>query len=134
MDTGLYDFYLIIIGWFVICIALFKRELLVQKESFEIILIICILLFLVGLVLHFTRIGRTSALGALLTPLLTLAQYRLFRRIFVKRVNREPKDTFHDWRGGLFWDRLFNILYFTSASLLLMIMIFASQKFADAGW
>ncbi|MDT5121630.1 MAG: hypothetical protein QOC96_1112 [Acidobacteriota bacterium] len=39
-----------------------------------------------------------------------------------------------DWGKGLFWDRVFNIVYFVSASLLLMLMMFASQELAEAGW
>ena len=134
MDTGIYDFCLICVGALVIIVALFKREILIQEENFEIILILCVLLFVAGLVLHFANIGRTHPVGALLTPLLTLGQYRLFRRIFVKQFQREPRDTSINWGKGIFWDRLFNLAYFIPATWLLMILLFASQRLAEAGW
>src|SRR5262245_33617477 len=106
----------IVVGGFVIFTALMKRELLTQKESFKIILLLSIILFLVGLVdvtLYLVERERYFVSGFLFCPLITLAQYRLSRRMFFKYVGREPKDTAFIWSGNdLGKDRLFNVLYF----------------------
>lgn len=78
------------IGGFVLVIALFKRELLIEGESFLFILIISIVLFLAGLVLHFTEAGRYSMSGALVNPIVSLGLFHLCRKIFLKRQKREP--------------------------------------------
>jgi hypothetical protein len=50
-------------------------------------------------------------------------QYRLSRRVFLKYVKREPKDTFLIYSGkDLGNDRLFNILYFISAFAVSMLV------------
>src|SRR5712664_2912063 len=95
-------------GMFVSIIALFKRELLVQKGSFRIILGASIALFVCSFGLHIAERNPGSFSGALLAPLLSLGLYRFYRVLFVKRVHREPRDTFLDWKSGLRGDRLFN--------------------------
>jgi hypothetical protein len=87
------DLCYIAIGIFVIVIALFKRELLVNKNSLRVILGISVALFGVGLVLPFLPGGRGSAAGTLLSPLLSVGLFRVYRRLFLKRVGREPVDT-----------------------------------------
>jgi hypothetical protein len=103
-------------------IGIFKRELLIETESFRIILGISVVLFLVGLFLHFTAPGRHFGSGALLCPLLSLGLYRLCRRVFIRQYNREPRDTWFDWSEGMGADRIFNILYFGSVGWLLMLL------------
>ncbi|MGH9878696.1 MAG: hypothetical protein ACRD5H_13755 [Nitrososphaerales archaeon] len=120
------DYFYVAIGGFVIYTALMKKELLIQKRSFRIILLVSVILFLAGVVdlaLYFIGMGRYFVSGALLCPLITLAQYRLSRKVFIKYVNREPKDTFFIYSGkDMGKDRLFNILYFTLAFLILGII------------
>lgn len=121
------DYVYFAIGGFVIYTALMKRELLIKKESFRIILLVSVTLFLVGLVdivLYMARGERYFVSGALLCPLITLAQYRLSRRVFLKYVKREPKDTFFIWSGeDIGKDRLFNVLYFIPAFWTLILII-----------
>jgi hypothetical protein len=95
---------------------------------------ISILLFLVGLVLHFTGIGRNNASAALLTPLMSLLAFRLLRKIFIMRFKHEPKDTFFDWNPGLGWDRLFNIVYVALTYGLLMLSFIGTDLLAKVGW
>lgn len=120
------DYFYFAIGGFVIYTALIKRELLIWEGSFRIILLLSVILFVLGLVdvaLYFMRGERYFVSGALLCPLITLAQYRLSRRVFLKYVKREPRDTFFIWRGGdLGKDRLFNLLYFIPAFWILMLI------------
>ena len=49
------DYLYVIAGMFVSVIALFKRELLMKKDSVRIILVRSIVVFFVGVVLHFTE-------------------------------------------------------------------------------
>jgi hypothetical protein len=133
------DYIYVAIGGFVIYIALMKRELLIQKRSFRIILLLSITLFLAGLVdvaFYLVGRGRHFVSGALLCPLITLAQYRLSRRVFLKYVKREPKDTFFIWSGkDLGKDRLFNILYFVLAFWILGLTIGGLDLLlAQDGW
>jgi hypothetical protein len=132
------DYFYIFIGGFVIYTALLKKELLIQKRSFRIILLVSVILFLIGLVdvaLYLIGMGRYFVSGALLCPLITLAQYRLSRKVFLKYVKREPKDTFFIYSGkDLGKDRLFNILYFTLAFAILGLITGGVERFAKDGW
>jgi hypothetical protein len=116
------DFFYIVIGAFVVYTALMKRELLVQERSFRIILLVSVILFLAGLVdlaLFFTGGSRYFVSGALLCPLITLVYYRLSRKVFLKYVKREPKDTsFVSSEKDLEMDMLFNIQYLTLAFVM----------------
>jgi hypothetical protein len=108
-------------GMFVSYIFLTRRELLIKKESFRLILGVSVLLFVIGVVLHFTEVGRLYASEALLCPLSSLLLYRLMRELFVKWFKHEPRDTFLNWADGLGEDRVFNILYWTLNSLIMIL-------------
>lgn len=117
-----------------IAIFLFRRDLLIQKESFRIILGVSVGLFLAGLLLQFAEMGRSSTSGALLVPLLTLGLFRFSRRLFVKRFKHEPRDTFLNWKTGLAVDRVFDLAYFMLAIFLLMVLPVGMENLAKAGW
>lgn len=106
------------IGGLVFAIGIFKRELLVQKGSFMIILGISAALFAVALLLYFTAPHRYRGSGALFCPLLSLGVFRFYRKVFLVIFKREPKDTWLDWQSGMGFDRVFNILCFSSIGLL----------------
>ena len=128
------DYFYIPAGMFVIIIALWKRELLIQKESSRIILGVSVALFLAGLVLHFIEADRDSSSGALLTPLMSLGLYRLCRKFFIKRLKHEPMDTYLNWQSGLGADRLFNIAFFGLSFWLFLLTTIGMMKLARAGW
>jgi hypothetical protein len=128
------DYVYVFVGMFVSIIALFKRELLVQKASFRIVLGISVALFLVGFLVHFVETDPTSFCGALLTPLLSLGLYRFSRRLFLQRVRHEPKDTYLNWAPGLAAGRLFNIFYFGSAVWIELLTLGGMIELAKAGW
>ena len=116
------DYLYFVVGGFVILIALFKRELLVQVPSSKVILLISTILFCIGVILQFTEVGKGTLSGFLLCPLITLLQYWLSRNLFLKWVGREPKDTAFVYSGeGIGKDRLFNLLYFIPAFWLMML-------------
>jgi len=114
--------FLFSIGGLVFAIGVFKRELLVQKKSFTVILAISIALFLMGTVLSVAYAGRYPGSGALLSPLVSLVLYRLSRNVFIATYEREPLDTWLRWNQGMGPDRVFNILYFVSAGFLWTIL------------
>jgi hypothetical protein len=124
----------VFIGMFVILIALFRREWLIQKQTFRVIMLISFIMFAVGLILHFTTVGRATPSGALLAPLLTLGFFRISLRIFLRRLQHEPKDTYLNWKAGLGADRIFNIVFFTVAGWLLLCSIIGMDALAKAGW
>jgi len=128
------DYFYVFTGMFVIGVAWFRMELLIWKESFRIILGISIALFCTGLILHFTQAERASPYGALLTPLLSLGLFRLCRKFFISRFKHEPRDTYLNWEKGFGADQIFNVVYFVSAHLLLMLTIIGMMELAKAGW
>jgi len=117
----------------VIWIFVFKRELLIRDDSFRLILAVSLVLFLVGIVLHFTDAGRRSFCGSLLSPLPSLGLFRLSRRLFLKRFEKEARDTYLIWDAGMAADRIFNIAYFSLAGLLLMLTTIGMLELAKAG-
>jgi hypothetical protein len=128
------NFFYIFAGLFVFLIAVFKRDLLIRRKSFRVILISSILLFIAGLALHFMPVGRHSNSGALLGALISLGWYRLCRRAFVKRFKREPRDTLFDWNPELRSDRPFNVVFFASTALLVMLLAIGMLELAKVGW
>lgn len=128
------DYLFIFTGGFVIWTFIFKRELLIRNKSFMPILGISVVLFLVGVVFHSAGAYRNSFCGALLSPLISLGLFRLCRVIFVRRFNREPKDTYLIWDKGLGVDRVFNIVYLSIAGLCLMLVTIGNLELAKAGW
>ena len=123
-----------LIGGFVFAIVIFRRELLVRKETFVPILFASLALFCAGIALHFMQSARDSYSGALLCPLLSLGLYRFCRGLFVKWTNREPVDTFMNFDAGLGPDKLFTIVYFTLAAFTWGFTAIAMFKLAQAGW
>ncbi|HUQ30683.1 MAG TPA: hypothetical protein VM095_01130 [Pyrinomonadaceae bacterium] len=129
------DIIYIAAGLFVSFIFVSRRELLIEKESFKLILGASVILFVVGIVLHFTGdAGRYSASGALLGPLPSLAFYRLFRKLFVTWFKHEPRDTFNNWEPGLGEDRIFNIVYGSLSAIITMLAMSSMKSLTDAGW
>lgn len=122
------------IGGLVFAIGIFKRELLIQRRAFRIIFGVSTVLFISGVILHFNEGGRNSTCGALLSPLLSLGLFRLCRRVFLKRYQREPRDTWLDWSENMGADRVFNIVYFVSAGWLWMAITIAMLELAKRGW
>jgi hypothetical protein len=128
------DYVYIPLGLFIAMVALFKRELLVQRKSFTVILSVTVILFIAGVILHFSEGNRESSCGALLAPLLTLGFYRGFRRLFLRLHNHEPRDTYLNWAPSLGEDRIFNIVFFIGTFLLCMVTSIGMMKLARAGW
>lgn len=128
------DYIYLFVSMFVFNIFIFKREWLFERESFNVILGISTLLFLIGIVLHFTKTGTTLASSALLTPLLSLLAFRFFRKLFFMIAEREPEDTFLRRGEELGPDRLFNITFMISIFILFAVAIFVTDSLKEIGW
>jgi hypothetical protein len=129
------DLIYILSGGFVVLIFILKMELLIETRSFRIIFWISLALFLLGLVLHFTEVGRRHTLsGSPVVPLITLGLFQLCRNVFLKRFDREPRDTFLNWSSGMVADRVFNIVYFAAAAWLWLLIPIGMDLLMKAGW
>lgn len=122
-------------GLFVFGIFLIKRDWLFKRKSFNVILVITVLLFLTGLIIRFIEQWQTSFSFALLTPLLSLVIFRLYLKLFLMIKKREPKNTFHRWDDGenLGADRLFNAVFGMSNFLLIMVALFITEFLKKIG-
>ena len=72
--------------------------------------------------------------GALAIPLLSLGLFRLYRNVFLKRLKREPKDTFLNSEAGLGADMFFNFMFFVSAMFLGMFIAIGMIELSKVGW
>lgn len=118
---------------FVLTIAFFGRELLIERGSREIIFGISLALFVAAVLLSIPT-GRTPILyPSLMNPLISFGLFMLMRKLFVRWKHREPIDTFLDWRPGLAADRLFNVLYFCLGTFL-MFLLWMSADLTGYEW
>ena len=122
------DIVFFVIGGFVIAVFLFDRSLLFEPETHRIILGIAAVMFVVGAVLVF---GSNWTAGALMNPLVSIGLLWVMRKLFRWWVERDPLDTFMNWKPGMAADRLFNIIYFTSAFICWGLIAAGAEKLAD---
>ena len=109
-------------GGLVVALFILRREFLNEELSFKIVLGISSSLFIIGVILKLIGPQPNPGSGAFLSPLIALLAYRLARYIFKHKLGREPRDTWLDWREGMGADRVFNILYFSLALLIWILM------------
>ncbi|WP_219051223.1 hypothetical protein [Halomarinibacterium sedimenti] len=110
-------------------LLLFAREFITQQKYFVLITSILTIIAVLGIVFAILDYNRNNFALCLINPILAYLIFRVCLKIFIKRFGRVPVDTAMDWRSGLFWDRLFNIVYFMVGILLpfmLILLIVAS--------
>lgn len=115
------------IAGFVLTIAFFGRELLIKRGSLKVIFGVSLVLFVTAVFLTIFMRGEPTLFPSLMNPLVSLGLFLLMRKLFVRWKNREPIDTFLDWRRGLAADRWFNILYFSLGTWLLFLLYIAAN-------
>lgn len=120
------------LGGFVIALSLFKREWLFEPASQRILLGIAAVMFVIGAVLVFGKFAPNSGAGALMNPLFSLGLFWVMRKLFRRLFERDPRDTFMDWRPGMAADRFFNIVYFTVAFICLALIAAGVEKLLNA--
>ena len=111
----------------VFAIAYFDRELLIERGSRKIIFGVALALFIAAVCLTMFIRGTPTLFPSLMGPLVSLGLFLLMRQLFIRWKNREPIDTFFNWRSGLAADRLFNIVYFTLGPILLFLLYIAAD-------
>lgn len=114
----------IILGLSIIIIFLFKRDLLTKQNSFRVIFIFSIILFVLGYVLDILIKQEKSLAIALKIPLLCLLIFRGFLWIFEKLYNRVPVDTFWTMKKDVWKDAIFNILFWIIGILVPVLLVF----------
>lgn len=120
MNTPIIEYILVVLGINTFMLFIFNRTLLVQKQSFKILLVIDVLLMLIAYLFP----GEKS-LDPLKGALVQLLLYRVEHYIFIKLNNREPENTLwiFYWKKGLWKDVIFNYLVFVSLMLSCAIAI-----------
>lgn len=101
---------------------LFLRRYLNDKKSFKFILIITILIGIVGLTLTALKVHNDGIFILLIAPIFSVLLYRVMYNFFVKKLDREPQDTFMDFSDGNYADRLFNIAFFPFGLILPIVL------------
>ena len=105
-------------------IFMFGRQLLDKKTSWLTLVKISAVLAIVGIILTTFHVGKHSMYITLIAPLYSISIYRPLYLYFVNKTNRQPIDTAMDWRPGLFYDRLFNIVYVILSTVVPMVGLF----------
>jgi hypothetical protein len=117
------DQLLVIPGTFVLLIFLFKRELLFQKSSMQLIWVASGLLF--GLAIFFVRAQIGGSLMKMLAmPLLTIVLFSAIKYVFFLIYKRNPEDTFWSIDWNQMPDGLFNFFFWVLAVALPTILVF----------
>jgi hypothetical protein len=102
-------------------IFIFGRQLLDNKTSWLILVKVSAVIAIVGIILTAFNLGKQSMFISLVVPLYSISIYRPLYLYIVNKTNRQPIDTAMDWRSGLFYDRLFNIVYIVLSTVVPMV-------------
>ena len=94
------------------------RRLLDDKKTWTLLIKISISIALLGIALTIFQIGKNNLYLSLATPLFSFSIYRILFNFFLRKFKRPPIDTAYNWTPGLFYDRLFNIIYFFLSTLI----------------
>lgn len=118
------DFIFILLGLSTLFIFLYKREWLIEKKSYLIILWINLVLFFVGYFLEYVVNIHSKTVVALkmglLSQLIFLALINLYRKLYGKN----PVDTFWSMDSKLLKDGLFNFLFWIIGGIIPAIIVF----------
>ena len=128
------NFIYVSLGISVIFIDGVREDLLIREASYKTILVLSSVLFVLGIIVHFTAPLDSWAAGALFAPMLTLIYFRLCLKWFVRWQRREPVDTTLNWTPGLVKDRTFGFAFSLGGVAILLGTIWATHQLAKAGW
>lgn len=118
------DFAYIALGLNTLAVFLYKREWLLKKKPYTILLAINILLLILGYIFQYNLIGNPNMVVALKIPLLSQLIFISLVTIFRKVYNRDPVDTFWTMDISLMKDGIFNFTFWVTAILLPSILVF----------
>ncbi len=118
------DFIFILLGINTLFVFLYKREWLLQKQPFTILLACNLILFVLGYVLQYYSIGNPKLVVALKMPVLSQLLFIGLVTVFRKIYNRDPVDTFWTMDISLMKDGIFNFVFWVIAVILPAILVF----------
>jgi hypothetical protein len=118
------DFAYIALGLNTLAVFLYKREWLLKKKPFTILLAVNILLLILGYIFQYNLIGNPNMVVALKMPLLSQLIFISLVTIFRKVYNRDPVNTFWTMDISLMKDGIFNFTFWVTAILLPSILVF----------
>jgi hypothetical protein len=125
------DIIRLVLAALILTIFFFARQLLIERPSRQIIFGISLALFVTAVFLTLFNGSEPILFPSLMSPLISLGLFLLMRKLFVRWTQREPRDTFLDWRSGLAADRWFNILYLCLTIWVLFLLYVGA---AQIGW
>ena len=105
-------------------VFMYKREWLLSKKPFTILLAINLILLVVGYLLQYYSIGNPKMVIALKMPVLSQLLFIGLVTIFRKVYNRDPVDTFWTKDVSLMRDGIFNFFFWVVAIIILAILVF----------
>jgi len=94
-----------------------------NRKSWIVLIEIFSVLAIVGIVLTIFEWKYNLIYLCFITPVYTIAIYRPLYLIFKRIMKREPKDTFMNWSSGLFYDRVFNIIFLMLSVIPIFLVI-----------
>jgi len=118
------DFIYIALGINTLVIFMYKREWLLKKQPFTILLICNLVLFILGYVMQYHSFGNPKLTVALKMPILSQLIFIGLVTIFRKIYNRDPVDTFWTMDISLMKDGIFNLFFWVIAIILPAILVF----------
>lgn len=118
------NFVFIILGTNTLLVFLYKREWLLEKKSYLILLIANLILFGMGYLLQAKLIGNPKLVVALKMPLLSQLLFSFMVICFRKIYKRTPVDTFWTMDMTLMKDGVFNFVFWFLAIILPAILVF----------
>ena len=118
------NFGFIILGMNTLIIFTFKREWLLKKNSFLVLLFINIILFAMGYLLEAKLIENPKLVVALKMPLISQLLFICMLICFRKIYNRDPVDTFWTMDRSLMRDGIFNAIFWFIGFVLPAILAF----------
>ena len=117
------DFLYIALGLNILLIFLVKREWLLEKHPFSILLLCNTSLFLLGYLLPYFSIVYSIMVVALKIPILSQLLFMLLVKVF-RKTNKIHVDTFWTMDKHLMKDVKFNVAFWLIAILLPAILVF----------
>lgn len=107
---------------------IFKRKFFIEKK---LIMFITFIIAITGIIASFF-VATTKDKGIYLTlinPFYAFSSYKILRLLFILFFKREPQNTAFNFKQGLFWDRVFNIIYISLITIFpLFLLSLISQQ------
>jgi hypothetical protein len=122
------DIVFIVIGINVNFIFLFKRDCLLQSQSFNSLLILNFFLFVLTYIPQYFLIDLPATFLALKIPFLSQLVFKVLLIFFRMLYKRDPLDSFWTNDLDLMKDGIFNLLFWVIGNIVPIIIVFVVLK------